>query len=488
MQVLCRPSSNSYASLRSLQSTINRSNRDQNERIAMNRVTAGFMGSGNEGEGGEEETTPEFYDCVGVTEYEPLTYEPRRGTTAADRRFNMELTADRHDDRMDRFIDVGDTLDGFNYTEASADGHNYSGSSENGYNCIGSSAEANNYMVTTADGPGYMRDTMEGYTYTGNTTKRHNYKRASAGGHNVAGSTRDGHIYMRNTMDGHTYRRISAVSNDHLEVSADGCNYIGDTTDGLKYTRASPHRHNYTLKRSNDIRESTDCINDMGAKDDGRISAENFSMAMQNIQREMPSGITLEEKHQPSYHYRPIESDSHGDDLSDSVSYDCLGVIEDESDRYERLRLQGNTDDGHIYTEHIRVMRDILAEMPPGMTAEDVLRTCADDQPTANESDDEDPEEDSDYMEGVIPDITGSRTENNEQKNTRNKIHDATEEQNERLHLDGNSSGEHTNMGHIPPVMRDIPVKMSSGVTGEDNDARRFQNNSDDEDPEEGRL
>ena len=134
------------------------------------------------------------------------------------------------------------------------------------------------------------------------------------------------------------------------------------------------------------------------------------------------------------------------------------------------------------------MMRDILAEMPPGMTDEDVLRTCADDQPTANESDDEDPEEDSDYMEGVIPDITGSRTENNEQKTTRNKIHNATEEQNERLHLDGNSFGGHTNMGHIPPVMRNIPVEMSSGVTGEDNDGRRFQNNSDDEDPEEGRL
>ena len=47
------------------------------------------------------------------------------------------------------------------------------------------------------------------------------------------------------------------------------------------------------------------------------------------------------------------------------------------------------------------VMRDILVEMPPGLTAEDILKMCVDDQPTQNESDDEDPEEDSDYMEGA---------------------------------------------------------------------------------------
>ena len=45
-------------------------------------------------------------------------------------------------------------------------------------------------------------------------------------------------------------------------------------------------------------------------------------------------------------------------------------------------------------------MRDILVEMPPGMTAEDILRTCVDDQLSENESDDDDSEEDSDYMEG----------------------------------------------------------------------------------------
>ena len=45
-------------------------------------------------------------------------------------------------------------------------------------------------------------------------------------------------------------------------------------------------------------------------------------------------------------------------------------------------------------------MRDILLEMPPGMTAEDILKTCVDDQLTQYESDDEDLEEDSDYMEG----------------------------------------------------------------------------------------
>ena len=69
--------------------------------------------------------------------------------------------------------------------------------------------------------------------------------------------------------------------------------------------------------------------------------------------------------------------------------------------RYEHLH--GSSSDGHIYTGHIpRVMRDILAEMPPGMTAEDILRTCVDDQLTEKESDDEDPDEDSDYMEGQI--------------------------------------------------------------------------------------
>ena len=59
------------------------------------------------------------------------------------------------------------------------------------------------------------------------------------------------------------------------------------------------------------------------------------------------------------------------------------------------------TMDGHIYTGHIpSVMRDILVEMPPRLTAEDILKMCVDDQPTKNESDDENCEEDSDYMEG----------------------------------------------------------------------------------------
>ena len=68
-------------------------------------------------------------------------------------------------------------------------------------------------------------------------------------------------------------------------------------------------------------------------------------------------------------------------------------------EKYERL--QSVTVDGHTYTGYIPpVMRDILAEMPPGLTADEVLRTCADDRATNNESDDEDTEEDSDYMEG----------------------------------------------------------------------------------------
>ena len=81
-----------------------------------------------------------------------------------------------------------------------------------------------------------------------------------------------------------------------------------------------------------------------------------------------------------------------------SAIYDCLGATEEH---YERLQLEGERSDGHIYTEHIpRVMRDILLEMPPGMTAKDILKTCVDDQLTPYESDDEDLEEDSDYMEG----------------------------------------------------------------------------------------
>lgn len=66
MQVLCYSSSNIYASLSSLQSTINRPNRDQNEHVAMTRATAGIMGSGNESKGDEQETIP--YDCFGVME------------------------------------------------------------------------------------------------------------------------------------------------------------------------------------------------------------------------------------------------------------------------------------------------------------------------------------------------------------------------------------------------------------------------------------
>ena len=68
------------------------------------------------------------------------------------------------------------------------------------------------------------------------------------------------------------------------------------------------------------------------------------------------------------------------------------------------------------------------------------------------------------------------------EKTTRHEIHDATEEQNERLHLDGNSYDGHINMGHIPPVMTDIP---SPGVTREDNNDQQLQNNSDDKDPNE---
>ena len=65
--------------------------------------------------------------------------------------------------------------------------------------------------------------------------------------------------------------------------------------------------------------------------------------------------------------------------------------------RYEHLH--GNTGDEHIYTGYIpRVMRDILAEMPPGMTAEEMLRMCD----LHSETDDEFSDERSYYLEGQI--------------------------------------------------------------------------------------
>ena len=215
------------------------------------------------------------------------------------------------------------------------------------------------------------------------------------------------------------YSRISADANSSIAYTTDVHNFIGDTTDGFIYRRASTDKKNY---RFNDMRETTDCISGMGAKDgtdyfpNRRISTGNFTGTTENIRREVPLGLISEENLETCVGFRPItQSESSGDDRSETVTYDCLGVSEDENDRYERLHLREATADSHIYTGHITpVMRDILAEMPPGMTAEDVLRTCADDRPTANESDDEDPEENSYYVEGVIPDITGSGTGNEE--------------------------------------------------------------------------
>ena len=43
-------------------------------------------------------------------------------------------------------------------------------------------------------------------------------------------------------------------------------------------------------------------------------------------------------------------------------------------------------------------MRDILMEMPSGMTVEDILRTCVDDQLPQSQFDDEDSEENSNYL------------------------------------------------------------------------------------------
>ena len=78
--------------------------------------------------------------------------------------------------------------------------------------------------------------------------------------------------------------------------------------------------------------------------------------------------------------------------------YDCLGATDEQ---YQRL--QPSARDEHIYARPIPgVIRDILAEMPPGMTVEDILRTCVDDRPTECESDDEDPEGNSDYMGGQL--------------------------------------------------------------------------------------
>ena len=69
----------------------------------------------------------------------------------------------------------------------------------------------------------------------------------------------------------------------------------------------------------------------------------------------------------------------------------------ESAEEYEQL--QQPTTDEHIYTGHIPpVMRDILREMPSGMTVEDILRTCVDDQLPQCQSDNEDPEENSNYL------------------------------------------------------------------------------------------
>ena len=78
--------------------------------------------------------------------------------------------------------------------------------------------------------------------------------------------------------------------------------------------------------------------------------------------------------------------------------YDCQGVTEE---RYERMHR--STLEEHIYTGSIpRVMRDILVDMPPGMTAEDMLQMCPVHGPSQNETDDEFSDEQSYYMEGQI--------------------------------------------------------------------------------------
>ena len=237
------------------------------------------------------------------------------------------------------------------------------------------------------------------------------------------------------------------------------------------------------------MRETTDCINGMEAENDESSASESFPTTMEHIQQELPSRVTSEEKPGMCSDYRPVENFSLDDDLSDTVTYDCLGVVDDESDRYERLHLEGATAGCHIYKQHIRVMRDILAEIPPGMTADDVLRTCADDRPTANESDDEDPEENSDYMKGIIPDIM----ENEENCTTSNEIHDANKKPYEHpqpVTADENTYTGHNSRTHIPPMMPDISVEMSPGITADDilsgcADDQQTQNDSDDEDPEE---
>ena len=126
---------------------------------------------------------------------------------------------------------------------------------------------------------------------------------------------------------------------------------------------------------------------------------------MQNIQSNKQKSDIDQYKHS----FRIDITNRNGSDVSLDITGDETGdedqnafrseVHYDTEDRYERL--QPVISDGHIYTGHIpQVMRDILVEMPPGMTAEDILKMCADVQPTQNESDDEDPEENSDYMEG----------------------------------------------------------------------------------------
>ena len=67
------------------------------------------------------------------------------------------------------------------------------------------------------------------------------------------------------------------------------------------------------------------------------------------------------------------------------------------------LEAEGGTADGHTSEEPIhQVTQEILAEMPPGKTVDDILRTCVDDRQTPSESDDEDPVGNSNYLKHQI--------------------------------------------------------------------------------------
>ena len=345
----------------------------------------------------------------------------------------------------DWYNDTGTTADrcncieGHSYTGATADDNTEESEDkhthrEEEYTYRGHISRGNNCMTTSTNEHSYMRTFAPLHNDRGEIAHKYNYIGASADGHktgnktkphNCRGTVVDWCSHMRE-RDAHNHMGVTANSNNDVtntmeghndaEPCTDGFNYMGATAGGRNYMETNTQRHaahttkpfsdwrssmnaeasaegdNHTFFGLDNIRDTVDGLNGIGATGDCRNSTEvkvvgghisaRIPRMMPHSEQEIWSGVTSEET---IVAYRQAESDLDCED--DPPSYDCLGITEDDSEGYE---VEGATADGYTSEGPVPpVMLEILDEMPPGQTADDILKTCVDDQTTQSESTDE---------------------------------------------------------------------------------------------------